>query len=70
VFPERYELILYVLFRYTRSRFSMTFLDPTANSELARKFHFAPHASHADLPMLTSKFRPYIAIPMLDQISL
>jgi hypothetical protein len=41
--------------RPTRSRFSVVFLDPRANAELAPKFQVALHASHAALPMVTSK---------------
>jgi hypothetical protein len=37
----------------TRSRFSVVFLDPRANAELAAKFHVALHASHAALPIVT-----------------
>jgi hypothetical protein len=37
------------------------FLGPRANVELVHKFHVALHASHAALPMLTSKFRPKVA---------
>jgi hypothetical protein len=44
--------------RPTRSKFSVVFLGPGANAELVLKFHVALHASHAVLPMLTSKFRP------------
>jgi hypothetical protein len=36
----------------TRSRFSVVFLGPRANAELAPKFHIALHASHAALPMV------------------
>jgi hypothetical protein len=53
--------------RPTRSRFSVVFLCPRANAELVPKFHVALHASRAALPMVTSKFRPNVALPMLDQ---
>jgi hypothetical protein len=46
------------------------FLDPTANAELVSKFHVALHASHAALPLVASKFRRNVALPMLVQISL
>jgi hypothetical protein len=49
--------------RPTRSSFSVVFLGPRANAELVPKFHVALHASHAALPMLTSKFRPKVAPP-------
>jgi hypothetical protein len=42
--------------RPARSRFSEVFLDPRANAELVPKFHVALYASHAALPMVTSKF--------------
>jgi hypothetical protein len=41
----------------------VVFLGPRANAELVPKFHVALHASHAALPLLTSKFRPNIALP-------
>jgi hypothetical protein len=41
-----------------------------ANAELVPKFHVALHASHAALPMVTSQFRPNIALPTLDPILL
>jgi hypothetical protein len=37
-----------------------------ANYELVPKFHVALHASHAALLILTSKFRPSVASPMLE----
>jgi hypothetical protein len=43
------------------------FLVPRANAELVHKLHVALHASHAALPMVTAKFRPTAALPMLDQ---
>jgi hypothetical protein len=43
--------------RQNRSRFGVVFLVPRANAELIPKFHVALHASHAALPMVTSKFR-------------
>jgi hypothetical protein len=33
---------------------------------LVPKFHVTLHASHAALPILTSKFRPSVASPMLE----
>jgi hypothetical protein len=54
----------------TRSRVSVVFFGPRANAELVPKFHVALLASHADLPIVTSKFRPNIALPMSDQIAL
>jgi hypothetical protein len=45
--------------RPTRSRFSVVFLGPRANSELVPKFHVALHASHAALLMVTLKISPY-----------
>jgi hypothetical protein len=47
----------------TRSRFSVVLLDPRANAELVPRLHVALHASYAALPMVTSKFRPNIALP-------
>jgi hypothetical protein len=44
----------------------MAFLVPRSNAELVPKFHFALHASHAALPMATSKFRPSVALQMLS----
>jgi hypothetical protein len=41
--------------RPTRSRFSVVFLGPRANAELA-KFHVALYALYAALPMVISKF--------------
>jgi hypothetical protein len=55
--------------RLTRSTFSVVFLDPRANAELVPKSHVALHASHAALPLVTSKFRHNIALPMFYQIS-
>jgi hypothetical protein len=52
--------------RPTRLRFSVVFLGPRANAELVPKFHVALHASHADLPMVTLKFRPNVALLMSD----
>jgi hypothetical protein len=51
--------------RPTRSRFSVVFLGPRANTELVPKFHVALHASHASLPMVTLKFRN-VALLMSD----
>jgi hypothetical protein len=45
------------------SRFSVVFFSPRANAELIPKFHVALHASHAALPMVTSKFRPNLVLP-------
>jgi hypothetical protein len=51
--------------------FSAVLLGPGANAEFVCKFHVAPLASsHAALPMVTSKFRSNVALPMLDQSSL
>jgi hypothetical protein len=36
------------------------FLCIIANAELVLKFHIALHASHAALPILTSKFHPKV----------
>jgi hypothetical protein len=33
------------------------------------EFHFALNASHAAFPLVTSKFRPNVALPILVQIS-
>jgi hypothetical protein len=55
--------------RPTRSRFSVVFHGPRANAKLVSKFHVALHASHAALPMLTSKFRPKVAPCINIQIS-
>jgi hypothetical protein len=52
--------------RPTRPGFSVVFLGPRANGELVPKFHFALHASHAALPMVTFKFRPNVAHQMSD----
>jgi hypothetical protein len=42
----------------------MAFVGPRANAELVPKLHVALHASHATLPILTSKFRPeYLHMP-------
>jgi hypothetical protein len=38
--------------RPTRSRFSVVFFVPRANSELVPKFHVALYASHAAFPMV------------------
>jgi hypothetical protein len=53
--------------RPIQSTFSVVFLGPRANAELVPKSHVALHASHAALPIVTSKFRPTVALPMLDQ---
>jgi hypothetical protein len=37
---------------------------------LVPRLHVALHASHAALPMVTSKFRPNIALPTLAPILL
>jgi hypothetical protein len=44
--------------RPNRSSFSVVFLGPRANAELALKFHIALHASHAALPMVTLQISP------------
>jgi hypothetical protein len=44
--------------RPTRSRISVVFLGPRANSELVPKFHVALHASHAALPMVILEMSP------------
>jgi hypothetical protein len=51
--------------RPTRPRFHVVFLGPRANAESVPKFHVALHASHAALPLVTSKFRPNIALKTL-----
>jgi hypothetical protein len=51
--------------RPTRSRFSVVFLNLRANIEFVPKFHVALLALHAALPMVTSKFRPNVALPIL-----
>jgi hypothetical protein len=43
------------------------FLSPRTNIVLVHKFHVALHASHAGLLMVTSKFRPNVALTVLDQ---
>jgi hypothetical protein len=45
----------------------VAFLGPRENAELVPKFHIALHASYAALPMVTSKFRPTVALPMSDK---
>jgi hypothetical protein len=50
--------------RPTRSRFSVVLLGPRANSELVPKFHFALHASHAALPMVTLTILPYTNVTL------
>jgi hypothetical protein len=50
--------------------FSVVFLDLRANAELVPRLHVALHASRAALPMVTSKFRPNIALPTLAPILL
>jgi hypothetical protein len=59
-----YEEQLRLRDRPTGLRFSMVFLGPRANAELAPKFHVALHASHAALTMVTLKFRPNVALQM------
>jgi hypothetical protein len=44
----------------------VVFLGPRANAGLVPKLHVALHASHAALPILTSKFRPSVASLMLE----
>jgi hypothetical protein len=48
----------------TRSRFSVVFFGPRANSELVPKFHIALHASRAALPMVTLKISPYTNVTL------
>jgi hypothetical protein len=45
----------------------MVSLGPRANAELVPKFHVALRASNAAFPIVTLKFRPNVALPMLDQ---
>jgi hypothetical protein len=45
----------------------MVFLGPRANAEFIPKYHIALHDSHAALPLVTSKIRPIVVHPMLDQ---
>jgi hypothetical protein len=52
------------------NRGNQVLLDPRANAELVPRLHVALHASHAALPMVTSKFRPNIALPTLAPILL
>jgi hypothetical protein len=60
--PARYELgfhipedgILHKVLRPANS----VFLGPRANAVLVPKFHVALYASHAGLPMVTTKFSP------------
>jgi hypothetical protein len=47
----------------------MVFLGPRANSVLAPKLHVALLASHAAVPMGTSKFRLNVALSMLIKYS-
>jgi hypothetical protein len=47
----------------------LRFHGPRANAELVHKFHVSLHASHAALPMLTSKFRPKVAPHIIIKIS-
>jgi hypothetical protein len=44
--------------------FSLAFLNHRANAELVPKFHVALFASRAAFPMVTSKSRPNVALPM------
>jgi hypothetical protein len=48
------------------SRFSVVSIGPRGNAELVPKFHVALLASHAALPVVTSKFRSNVALPILD----
>jgi hypothetical protein len=48
----------------------VVFVGPRANAELVPKFHVALHASYAALQVVTSKFLPNVAFPMLIQIPL
>jgi hypothetical protein len=54
----------------TSPKSSVVFLNPRPNAELVPRFHVALHASHAALPMVTSKFRPNVALPTLAPILL
>jgi hypothetical protein len=56
--------------RPTRSTFSAVFLSPRTNAELTQMPRCTAFASHAALPSVTPTFRPNVALPMLDQISL
>jgi hypothetical protein len=47
--------------RTTGSRFTVVFLGSIANAELVPKFHVVLHASHAAIPILTSKLGPKVA---------
>jgi hypothetical protein len=51
--------------RPTWSRFSVVFHGPRANAELVPKFHFALHASHAALSMVTLKILPYTNVTLV-----
>jgi hypothetical protein len=46
------------------SRFSVVFFGPRANAELVLKFHFAFHALHATLPMVTLNISPYTNVTL------
>jgi D-Tyr-tRNAtyr deacylase len=50
--------------RPTRSRFSVAFLGPRANSELVTKFQVALHAENAAIPMVTLKIWPYTNVTL------
>jgi hypothetical protein len=50
--------------RTTRSRFSVVFLGPRANTELVPKFHVSLQASHAALPMVTLKISLYTNVTL------
>jgi hypothetical protein len=54
-------------YRPTRSRFSVVSLRPRENPNFVPRFQVALHASQAALPMVTSKFRPNVALPKLHQ---
>jgi hypothetical protein len=45
----------------------MLFLGPKAIAEFVFKVHVLLHASHTALPIVTIKFRPNVALPMLGQ---
>jgi hypothetical protein len=54
----------------TRSWFPVALFDPRANDEFAPKLHVALRASHAALPMVTSKFRPNIALSFSSNLTI
>jgi hypothetical protein len=56
--------------RPTRSRFPVIFLGPGAYAQPVSKFHVSLHASHVALLLVKQKFRPNVALVILDKISL